>query len=159
MQFALGFLAAFALLALVAFFRIRRWRRFRHGCFATSSVGLAGRRWPFRALFTRLDTSPAQEQVLVEAATSLREELSALRTEWVSARDELAALLGEPSIEPSRVEAVLASRDGQLAAMRRRAAEAAARFHGVLDEAQRKALAAMVREGHVLAHAHGYRRC
>lgn len=159
MQFALGFLAALAFLALAALFRMRRWRRFRRGGFALTSAGGAGRRWPFRRLFSRLDTSPAQEQVLVDEAAALRQQFFALRAEWLSAREELAALLGEPSLEPSRIEAVLASRDGSLAALRRRAAEALARFHGVLDEAQRKALASMVREGHLLAPAHGYRRC
>jgi hypothetical protein len=158
MQFALGFVAAVAVLSLFAFARIRRWRG-RRGAFAFSPATAAGRRWPFRRLFARLDTSPAQEQVLVDEAAALRQELSSLRSEWLSVREELAALLAEPSLEPSRMEAIFAARDARLGEVRRRFAQAATRFHAVLDDAQRKALASMVREGHVLAPAHGHRRC
>jgi Spy/CpxP family protein refolding chaperone len=153
MQFALGFVAAFVALAAAGLFRARRWHRGR------PAVALGGRRWPFRRLFARLDTSPAQEQVLVDETAALREDLRSLRAEWAAAREELGALLGEPSLDASRIEAVLATRDARLAALRRRAAEAAARFHAVLDDAQRKTLAALVREGRVLAPAHAHRRC
>lgn len=158
MQFALGFAAALAFLSLFALLRARRWRRLRHASFRASR-GAPGRRWPFRGLFARLDTSPAQEQVLVDEAAALREELASLRGDWAAVREELALLLGEPSLEPARIEAVLSARDARLRELRRRVADAAARFHAVLDDAQRKALASLVREGHVLAPARGYRRC
>jgi Spy/CpxP family protein refolding chaperone len=157
MTFALGFLTAFAVLALAAALRFRRWRRFHRAPYGPRHPGaMGGRRWPFRRLFARLDTSPAQEQVLVDDASALRAELAALRSEWLALREEIAALVAEPSLDATRVEAVLASRDRRLAEVRRRAAEALARFHAVLDDAQRKALAALVRDGHLLAPAHGH---
>lgn len=158
MQFALGFAAALVFVSLLALLRIRRWGRFRRGAFAVSPA-VEGRRWPFRRLFSRLETSPAQEQVLIDEAAALRQDLAALRNEWTSLREELASLLGEPSLEPSRLEAAFASRDERLSALRRRLAGAVARFHAVLDEAQRRALASMVREGHLLAAARAQRRC
>ncbi len=158
MSFALGFLAALLVLGLAGLLRVRRWRRWQRGRIASGYPSIGGR-WPFRRLFSRLDTSPAQEQVLVDEAAGLRQDLSALRSEWLAVREELAALLGEPSLEPSRLEALLASRDAQLAALRRRLANALTRFHGVLDDSQRKALAALVREGHLLAPARAHRRC
>lgn len=154
MQFALGFAAALVFVSLIALLRIRRWGRFRRGAFAVSPA-VEGRRWPFRRLFSRLETSPAQEQVLIDEAAALRQDLAALRNEWTSLREELASLLGEPS----RLEAAFASRDERLSALRRRLAGAVARFHAVLDEAQRRALASMVREGHLLAAARAQRRC
>jgi hypothetical protein len=158
MQFALGFLAAFAVLFLAFALRVRRWRARRR--FGMAGPGFApGRRWPFRALFARLDTSPSQERVLVEEAAALREELGALRADWQAVREELASLLDAPTLDVARVEAVLSARDARLAALRRRAADALARFHGVLDDAQRRALAAVVKEGPAFAHAHGRGRC
>ena len=151
MNFALGFLSAVLVLALAGLFRVRRWRRWQRGRMSARGDPSLGRRWPFRRLFTRLDTSPAQEQILLDEAAALRRELSELRAEWLAGREELATLISEPSLEPSRLEALLASRDARLAVLRRRLAQAVARFHGVLDDAQRSALAALLREGHVLA--------
>jgi hypothetical protein len=156
MTFALGFLTAFAVLFLAAALRFRRWRRSARFARGGTDPAALGRRWPFRRLFARLDTSPAQEQVLVDDASALRAELAALRGEWVALREELAALVAAPALDAGRVEAALASRDARLREVRRRAAEALARFHAVLDDAQRKALAGLVREGHLLAPAHGY---
>jgi len=142
MSFALGFLVAFLVLALGWVIRRRRFKQ-------------ASWRYPFRGLFSRLGTSAAQEQVFLDESSSLREELRALRTEWTVAREELAVLLGEEKVEAKRVEEVLAARDARLAAFRRRAAQGLARFHGALDEGQRKVLRSAVREGGL--HAHG--RC
>ncbi len=166
MSFALGFATAFLVLAALFALRVRRWRRWRRGAYGASGMTrgdarfATGGRWMFRGLFARLDTSPAQEKVLVEEAAAVREALAGLRAEWAAARGELADLLASVDLDAARVDAVLASREAKLAEVRRRAAGAVARFHGVLDDAQRRALAAMVREGHVLApaHAHG-RRC
>ena len=159
MTFALGFLAALAVLSLAFLVRARRWRRLhRAGALGSCSVGAAGRRGPFRGLFSRLDTSPSQEQVLVDEAAALRDELRRLREDWATAREELARLLGEPALDAARIEASLAAHDDRLLAVRHRFAEALARFHGVLDEAQRTALAALVREGRGLAPSHSAHR-
>jgi uncharacterized membrane protein len=165
MSFALGFATAFLVLAVLFALRVRRWRRWRRAAYGMSrgdARAAAGGRWMFRGLFSRLDTSPSQEKVLVEEAAAVREAFLGLRADWAAARGELADLLASVDLDAARVDAVLASREARLAEVRRRAAEALARFHAVLDEGQRKALAAMVREGHVLAparaHGHG-RRC
>jgi len=134
MSFALGFAAAFLVVALAVFLRARR-RRHAPGS------------WLFRGLFSRLATSPAQERVFLDESAKLREELLHLRADWLATREELSVLLEAAALEPSRIEAVLAARDERLAALRRRAAEGLARFHAALDDAQRKLLAATVRQG------------
>ncbi len=155
MGFALGFLAAFAVLALVFALRVRRWRRWRGG----RGLAPAGARWMLRGLFARLGTSPSQEQVLVDDASALREALAALRADWEGARHELADLLSAADLDAGRVDAVLAAREARLIEIRRRAAEAVSRFHAVLDAGQRHALGALVREGRLLAPVHAGGRC
>jgi Spy/CpxP family protein refolding chaperone len=151
MGFALGFLTAFAVLTLVFALRVRRWRRWRRG----RGFAPVGARWMFRGLFARLGTSPSQEQVLVDDATALREVMAALRSDWEGARGELAELIAAADLDAGRVDAVLAAREARLAELRRRAAETVARFHAVLDSDQRQALSRWVREGRLLAPAHG----
>jgi Spy/CpxP family protein refolding chaperone len=150
MGFALGFAAALAVVATLFAVRVRRWRRWRRG----GGFAPAGARWMLRGLFARLGTSPSQERVLVEDADGLRAAAEALRDDWLRARAELAALLGAAELDAARVDAVLAARQERLADLRRRAAEAIARFHAVLDAGQREALSRLVREGRVLAPAH-----
>jgi Spy/CpxP family protein refolding chaperone len=151
MGFALGFLTAFAVLTILFALRVRRWRRWRRrGGFAP-----VGARWMFRGLFARLGTSPSQEQVLVDDATALREVMAALRSDWEGARGELAELIATADLDAGRVDAVLAAREARFAELRHRAAEAVARFHAVLDADQRRALSRLVREGRLLAPAHG----
>jgi Spy/CpxP family protein refolding chaperone len=150
MGFALGFVAAVALGAAVFAFRIRRWRRWRR----RGGLPPAGARWMLRGLFARLGTSPAQEKVLVEDADALRAALGTLRDDWLRARGELADLLAAADLDAARVDALVAARQERLADVRRRATEAVARFHAVLDAGQRQALSRLVREGRALAPAH-----
>jgi hypothetical protein len=145
MSFALGFLAALVAVAVALALGFRRRRRLW--------------RSPFRGLFRRLHTTSSQERILLDESASLRELLTSLRAEWKLAREELASLLGEPSLEASLVESVLASRDDRLAALRRRAAEALTHFHAALDDAQREVLARTVREGFCARAAHAHRGC
>jgi hypothetical protein len=156
MHFFLGFLVAALFFASIRFLIFRRWRRFGMYRGAACGPGGAGRRWPFRSLFRRLDTSPSQEQVLIDQAAALREAFGGLRADWLDARRELAELLGESAVDPARVEKVLAGSDERLVDLRRRAAEALTRFHATLDGAQREALATLVRDGRGLRPAYGW---
>jgi hypothetical protein len=110
-----------------------------------------------RGLFWRLRTRPEQEQVLVDDARALAAELASLRGGWLELRGELADLVGESSLDAGRLEAALAARMEKLALLRTRAVAALARFHAVLDDSQRRALAEMVRAGprHRWAHGRG----
>jgi Spy/CpxP family protein refolding chaperone len=154
MGFALGFLAAVAVLSLVFALRVRRWRRWRR----SGGVTPSGARWMLRGLFARLGTSPSQEQVLVDDATALRQAMAALRSDWEGARGELADLLAAADLDAGRVDEVLAARQARLSELRRQVAEAVARFHAVLDAGQRQALSRLVREGRLLAPAHAGHR-
>lgn len=151
--FTLGFVAAALAVALFAALQIRRFRRHRR-----LAGGGTPPRWMLRRLFARLGTRPDQEQVLLADADALATEVRALRQDGQALREELAALLEAPALDPARLDAALAARLAALDQLRTRAAAALARFHAVLDDGQRRALGGLLRRGP--AHAHGWRgRC
>jgi hypothetical protein len=143
LEFALGALAALAALALLAALRIARWRRRR---------GRAG--WRLRGLFRTLGTRPEQEAAIAEEVRAFASELHALRDDGRALREEIASLLGAPALDGAALDAALAARLERLGTLRARAAGALARLHAVLDERQRQVLAAMLRGGGHLRHAH-----
>jgi len=146
----LGSLFAFALLALIARARFRRWRR----------SGGAPPRFFVRRLARRLGARPEQEQVLLAEADALAIELRALREDQGALRRELGALLAAPALDLSALDAALAARLARLEALRARLRDGLARFHAVLDEGQRRALGQLVEVGPRHAHAHGrHGRC
>ncbi len=151
----LGTLAAFALVALAAALRFRRWRR-RFG----ARRGPPGR-WMFRGLFARLGTRPEQEKVLLDESDALADQIRALREEGRALREEIAGLVEGPALDAAALDAALRARLERLTAIRERAVGALSRFHAVLDDGQRRALAEVVRRGTARGgcgpwrHAHG----
>ena len=146
----IGVLGTLAFLFLVRLlWRVRRRHAWRGGAIPGGRM--------FRGLFWRLRTRPEQERVLIDDARALAAELASLRGGWLELRGELADLVGESSLDSGKLEAALAARMEKLAQLRTRAVAALARFHAVLDDAQRRALAEMVRAGprHRWAHGRG----
>jgi hypothetical protein len=148
LNFVLGALAAILAVALLAGLRIRRWRRHR------ARLGGAPAGWMLRRLFRRLQTRPEQEAAISSEAAVLADEIRALRDDGRALREEIARLLGAPSLDGAALDAALSARLERLGALRARAAAALARLHGVLDDRQRQLLAGLLRAG---GHAHG--RC
>jgi Spy/CpxP family protein refolding chaperone len=152
----LGTLAAVALLGGLAALRMRRWRRWR----ARMGSGALPTRFMMRGLFQRLGTRPEQEAAILADADALASELRALRDDGRALREELSALLEAPSLDRARLDETLSSRVARLDALRTHAAEALARLHGQLDEAQRRTLSALLRQGApAWAHARRGRGC
>lgn len=161
MQVIVGILAvvgALGLLRVLLFLGFRRrwlrrreWGRLGHR---------PGRAWFLRGLFERLDATPAQERVLLDGAAALRADLAAAHAEWNAIRDELATLLGEDSLDRSRLESLLARPTEKLGAARARLVDTVARLHAALQGSQRRRLADIVREGRYFAPAFAFRhRC
>jgi hypothetical protein len=147
--FALGVLATLLAIALVAGLRIRRWRRHRSRFGAGGPPG----RWMLRRLFRRLGTRPEQEAAIASEADALAVELRTLREDGRALRQEIAGLVGAPSLDGAALDAALSARLERLGTLRARAAAALSRLHAVLDDRQRETLAAMLR-GHP-----GHARC
>lgn len=149
LNFFLGALAAVLAVALLAGLRIRRWRRHRAHLGGGAPAG-----WMLRRLFRRLGTRPDQEAAISSEAEALAGEIRALRDDGRALRQEMAALLGAPSLDGAALDAALSARLERLAGLRARAAAALARLHGVLDDRQRQVLAGLLRAG-----GHAHRRC
>lgn len=135
--FALGLALAFAVLAGAARLAFhRRLRRLR-----------AGGPVPLGRLFRRLGTRPEQEAVIGVEADALAEELRRLRDDGRALRGELADLLAGPTLDAEAARRAVAGRVARLDAVGARLAQALARTHAALDEAQRARLAALLRCG------------
>lgn len=104
-----------------------------------------------RSLFTRLETTPGQERVIVDALKELK--ASFLKSDAAnrkSARDLGDALQGD-ALSMDAMGSVFASLDEGTAAIRDGAFSALTRIHEVLDGRQRQMLADLVSRGGGLA--------
>lgn len=105
-----------------------------------------GSRRMLRGLFERLDTSPGQERVIVDAAREIADSVRPLRDEVSASRRDVAAALRSASLDAESLGDVFARHDEALREARKRAVGALARVHDALDERQREALARMIEQ-------------
>ncbi len=104
-----------------------------------------------RSLFTRLETTPGQERVIVDALKELKASFQKSdAAHRKSARDLGDALQGD-ALSMDAMGAVFASLDEGTAAIRDGAFSALTRIHEVLDGKQRKLVADVVSRGGGLA--------
>jgi len=96
-----GFIFGTACLAGL-FYTLRRGRWHHHGGRGGRSSWRGRMRW----LFERLDTSPGQEKVLVQAADDLTESFEKLRDEMSAARAAMARSLRGESFDAAALRAV-----------------------------------------------------
>jgi hypothetical protein len=148
-----GFLfGAACLIGLIAMIRRGRWHR-GHGYYGRGFG--RGSRGFLNGLFSRLDTSPSQEKVIVSAVDDVRGALSSLRGEAESTRSDIARLLEDESFDAERLGALFARHDDAIRQVRERLAGAMAQVHTTLDAGQRASLARMIAEGPFWRRRHG----
>lgn len=100
-----------------------------------------------RSLFTRLETTPGQEKVIVDALKELKGSFAKAKSAArKSSRDLSDALKGE-QLSMDAMGSVFASLDEGTAAVRDGAFSALTKIHEVLDERQRRILADLVAKG------------
>ncbi len=104
-------------------------------------------RWMLRSLFERLETTPGQEKVIVQAVEGMREQARSAR-EAVHATGGHAAkaFRGERFDEAAMADA-FAKQDAALESAQKALFEALAKVHEALDERQRRELADMMERG------------
>jgi hypothetical protein len=100
-----------------------------------------------RALFERLDASPAQEKVIAAAFEELRDSASKAREEIKGTRRDVARAVRGPSFDETVVGEVFARHDATLEELRKSAIGAVAKVHEALDERQRERLADLIESG------------
>ncbi len=138
----LGFLIGTAcLVGLVAMVRQgRRHRRWGRG-FGRGPRGF------LNGIFSKLDTSPSQEKVIVAAVEEVRGALSSLRGEARTTRSDVARMLSSESFDAEHLGAVFSRHDDALREARLAFGAAMGKVHAALDPAQRATLARMLESG------------
>lgn len=149
------FIGAVCLVGLVATLRHgHRWGH--HGRFGRSRFGFGPRRM-LNGLFERLETSPSQEKVIMDALYGFKKEAKGARSELEGARGEVASALRQDVFDEMLLGAALTRVDNTVDVLRKAALDAFGKVHAALDERQRKLLADFVETGPRHAHAHPYR--
>lgn len=111
--------------------------------------GRHGRSWRgrLRWLFERLETSPGQEKVLVEAADALTEAFARLRDEVGPTRTAMAQALRGEHFDTSSLKEANARHDALIEEVRRTMQASLSKVHEALDPKQRRELADMLEHG------------
>jgi Heavy-metal resistance len=106
-----------------------------------------GESWALRPLFEKLETTPGQEKVIVQAFDELgatRKNLRGKAQEW---RDELSKALRAPIFDETTVGTLSASIENTFLELRKAGIDAFAKVHDALDDRQRGLLADAVESG------------
>ncbi len=137
------------------FYTLRHGGRWHHG-------GRGGRwswRGRLRGLFERMDTSPGQEKVIVEAADELTEAFAKLRDELGASRAAIARALRGEHFDAPALRELHERHDTLLAELRKTLEGALSRVHEALDPRQRRELADLLEHGWGHGYGYGYGRC
>jgi Spy/CpxP family protein refolding chaperone len=146
-----GFVFGTACLAGL-FYTLRRGRWHRHG--GPSRWSWRGRmRW----LFERLDTSPGQEKVIIQAADDLTEAFEKMRDEMSATRAAIARSLRGETFDAATLRELDARHDELIDNLRKTLRTSLSRVHEALDPKQRRELADLLEHGWSYDyHRHGY---
>ena len=108
-------------------------------------------RWSWRArlrwLFERLDTSPGQEKVIVQAADELTEAAEKLRGELGATRTAIAQSLRGEAFDAAALRELDARHDALIDELRKTLRGSLAKVHEAMDARQRRELADLIEHG------------
>ncbi|NUP08537.1 MAG: periplasmic heavy metal sensor [Polyangiaceae bacterium] len=138
--FFIGTVCLVGLIAMVKRGRHGRWGHgyHRHGGF--------GRRGVLNRLFSRLETSPSQEKVVMGAVEEVEMAVRGLRPELDATRADIAKVLTDENFDPERLGAVFARHDDAVRQVQAALAGALGKVHGALDHHQRAQLAQLIEQ-------------
>jgi hypothetical protein len=110
-----------------------------------------------RWLFERLDTSPGQEKVLVQAADDLTEAVAKMRDELSATRAAIARSLRGESFDAAALRELDARHDELIDNLRKTLRTSLSKTHEALDAKQRRELADLLEHGWGYGYRHyGY---
>jgi hypothetical protein len=112
--------------------------------------GHSGRRgfgrggWMLRGLFERLETSPGQERVILDAVDEVREAASRFHDESDTARRDVADALKGAHLDQEKVRGVFERFDAKAEDVKKALMSNLSKIHEALDERQRVELASLL---------------
>jgi len=139
--------AAIGVLGIAAMRRAHRCGHGFHGYgwYGPYGDGLHGhgarRGWMTRALFRRIDATPAQERAIVAELEKLEDRVHAARAGVHDARGDLAAAVRGPVLDDAALGAVLGRVDAAVGEVRSAVIDTLRSVHGLLDDRQRGQIA------------------
>ena len=104
-------------------------------------------RWMLRGLFQRLQTSPGQEKVILEAVETLKAQRATVKDVFRETRADAAKGFRAEGFDEALMGAAFARQDEAITAVRKAAMDAFAKVHAALDERQRRELADIIERG------------
>jgi hypothetical protein len=119
------------------------WGETHHGAWG----GRPGARGMLRWLFERLETSPGQEKVVIEAAEAMRNAVQGWWGDLDRTRSDVARSIRGEVFDGAALEEAFARADGRLNTLRDVVRAQAARVHEALDARQRAELADLLASG------------
>jgi hypothetical protein len=103
-----------------------------------------GPRWMLRRLFQRLETTPGQEKVIIEAVDEVQSIAGKFRDELKQARADIASALRGESFDNDRMKVAFTRHDNLVEEIQRSVLVGLAKIHEALDERQRGELASLL---------------
>jgi len=107
-----------------------------------------GPRLFLRAIFQRLDTTPGQEKVIIQAADELAAALRDAREKLRETRGDFARVLRGELVDEAALSDIFMKHDIVISETRRTAVEAVRKAHEALTEEQRSRVADFIERGH-----------
>jgi Spy/CpxP family protein refolding chaperone len=124
-------------LSLFGLIRVARWGRHGRGGWR----GGGPRRWMMRRLFERLDTTPGQEKVVIEAVDSTQRAAWQAREELFRARGEYARALRGETFDGEAVNAAFEKQQAAVDEVKKALKQGMQSVHEALNPQQRAELA------------------
>lgn len=106
--------------------------------------GFGASRWWLRSLFERLETTPGQERVIMEAIGELKANRASLHDEMKQTRTDFGQAISGGLIDDAQFEETFARHDRLLARLRVSMVEAMKKISETLDPRQREQLAKLL---------------
>lgn len=130
-------------LSLIGLVKVARWGRYGRRGFRGGGWG----RWMMRRLFERLDTTPGQEKVVLEAADEAQRVMWKAREEMFRARSEYARAMRGEHFDNEAVNAAFEKQQGAVDEVKKTLKERMQAIHEALTPEQRTVLADLIEFG------------
>jgi Spy/CpxP family protein refolding chaperone len=131
-------------LSLIGLIKVARWGRSgRHGYGRYGGWG----RWMMRRLFERLDTTPGQEKVVLEAADEAQRVMWQAREELFRARSEYAKAMRGEHFDTEAVNAAFEKQQAAVDEVKKTLKAKMQAIHEALSPSQRAVLADLIEFG------------
>ncbi len=134
-------------LSLIGLIKVARGGR--HGRF-----GGGPRRWMLRRLFERLDTTPGQEKVIIEAVDEVQRKAWAAREQFFTARSSYARSVRGEHFDGAAVGEAFDAQQGTVEEVKKAVREGLSKVHEALNPEQRKLLGDLLEFGPRALHGH-----